>query len=79
MIRAGRQITDAELAKDPEYWQTVLSTVRQLGHFKADQAELRKPYFEYWLKVLDGKFLQDDDYQIGLARLVRDGLGDSAG
>lgn len=79
VIRNGRQITDAELAKDPEYWQTVSSTVRQLGHFKSDQAELRKPYFEYWLKVLDGKFLQDDDYQIGLARLVRDGLGDSAG
>jgi TolA-binding protein len=79
VIRSGRQVTDAELAKDPEYWQTVLSTVRQLGHFKSDQAELRKPYFEYWLKALDGKFLQDDDYQIDLAGLVRDGLGDSAG
>jgi TolA-binding protein len=79
LLHNGKKLTEAELAGDYQYWETLVDTVQRLGQFKAEEAELRKPYYTYWLGVLEGKFQDRDDYQIGLARLVRSGMNDSAG
>ena len=78
VLRRGKKPTEADLATSVEYWRAVLSMVRRRGQFKDDQAELRKPYFDYWLKQFSGKFPDDDEYQMGLAALFREGRDDPA-
>lgn len=79
LMRNGKKFSEADLAKDPEYWQELLRTVERLGQFKPDELELRKPYYTYWARAMDGKFQDRDEYQIGLARIQRAATGDAAG
>ena len=78
LSRVAKKMTDAELAKSVEYWNRIVSLVRQMDDFKSDQAELRKNYYDYWINLLGGKFPTDDTFQIGLANLIREGKNDSA-
>lgn len=62
----GRLIKVPEdLSKDWSYWSTVLSNVEGRSRFSEEDRtkNKHKPYFEYWGKQVDGKFLDNDDYQ----------------
>jgi tetratricopeptide (TPR) repeat protein len=63
-----------DLATSREYWDVVRNAVKRHGQFAADQGQLRELYYAYWAKALDGKFPDDDDYQVDLAqfRLLAD-------
>lgn len=58
-----------ELVKDWTFWSWVLTAVQQNGNFDVKEKELSDKYWEYWLKILDGKFKEVDEYQLTLARL----------
>jgi len=79
LLHNGKQTSQADLVKNPDYWEELLRTVEALGQFKPEQLELRKPYYTYWSGALDGKFEDRDEYQIGLARIQRAATGDAAG
>ncbi len=55
--------------KNWDYWgDRVRDRVKDYGkHFKEGEGELRKEYFRYWARQLDGKFDANDDYQIDVA------------
>jgi len=62
-----RNLEDPE--KSRRYWGTVRDEVRRNGHFDDSQAGLRDRYYRYWAGVMDGKFPDWDDFQLGLAAL----------
>ncbi len=59
----------ADPAKTPEYWGWVMEGVMANGDFGWSERELRKTYYEKWIKLMEGKFPEADDFQIALARL----------
>lgn len=79
VLNNGKKADAEDLAKSADYWRAVVSMVRGRGRFKEDEAELKKPYFEYWMRQFEGKFPEDDEYQIGVAAMLREGLNDTAG
>ncbi len=64
-----------DLGADKTYFKRLALYVREMGDFPKEatkeQAQERDAYYRYWAGVLDGKFADDDDYQIDLANFKR--------
>ncbi len=61
-----------ELLDDWRYWRYVRGYIRDFDrYFNEDKPEQRKSYFRYWAQRMDGRRLNDDDYQIDLADFKR--------
>jgi TolA-binding protein len=58
-----------ELGTDKAYFKRLMGYVKENGQFTKEEAKDKDAYYRYWAGVLDGKFADDDDYQIDLAGL----------
>ncbi|MDA0321580.1 MAG: tetratricopeptide repeat protein [Verrucomicrobia bacterium] len=58
-------VVPKDLSNDRTYWSQILSAVESRSGFSAeDRAKGKhKTYLEYWTKLLDGKWMDDDDFQ----------------
>lgn len=49
----------------PAYWSFIRSQVRQFGtQFNDTQASARRQFYRYWADAMEGKFPDNDDFQI---------------
>lgn len=67
-----------KLDTDRPYWHKVRDLVKRSGRFAEDEEGLRRSYYRYWTGQLAGKFLDDDGYQLDLARFQLAYEGDAA-
>ena len=67
-----------DLSEERAYWDQVLGAAEGRSWFsEEDRAKGKhKPYFEYWAKQLDGKWLDDDDFQKRIIELWYSGRED---
>ncbi len=56
-----------ELGTDKTYFKRLTAYVKENGTFTKEEAKDAEAYYRYWAGVLDGKFADDDDYQVDLA------------
>ena len=77
-VLSSRKATEEDLAGSFEYWNHLRGKARQHGQFTDADAELRKRYWAYWAKQLDGRFPEQDDYRIAVADFHRAADGDTA-
>jgi TolA-binding protein len=59
---------------DARYWKKVREFIERHGEFNESQVELKRKHFGYWAQQMQGKFADNDDYQIDAAnyKLIAD-------
>jgi len=64
-----------DLTKNEYYWSCLRAYIRHYGTFEDSQADQGKRYYAYWSGQMQGKFPDDDEFQIELAnfRYLADG------
>jgi len=58
-----------EATDELAYWAWVRKHIRANGQFSWSERDKKKEYYEFWLKAMEGKFPESDDFQIGLATI----------
>lgn len=58
-------------AADPAFWRMVRGQVKRNDSFTDVQKDARDAYFRYWAGQLQGRYPEDDAYQIDLASFIR--------
>ncbi len=66
------QRIEGEVADSYDYWREVARAVDRFGQFDEDQKPQREAYYRYWAGRLDGRFPDDDWYQLQLAGYQRE-------
>jgi len=56
-------------SKSPAYWKWVREGIQANGEFSWSERDQRKTYFESWAAIMEGKFPESDEFQIGLASI----------
>jgi len=74
--RTGKEPPDEEPGFD--YWNGVLGSVNRWGGFGAGEEQQQAAYCKYWADLLDGKFLDKNEYRFGVAELRLRHEGDMA-
>ena len=67
-----------DLTRDVAYWDCLRGHVRGHGQFEDTKADDRKRYYVYWSGQMQGKFPEDDEFQIEAANFRYLGNGDRA-
>ncbi len=67
-----------ELDNDRRYWNHVRQNVERNGRFTDVQRQQSDRYYRYWAEQLEGRFEDNDDYQLQLANFHRNYERDTA-
>jgi len=67
----GPKATGSDLATDAAFWNGVRGLIRKNDTFTGLQQNERDAYFRSWAAQMQGKFPDDDEFQIDLADFIR--------
>jgi len=64
-FEANPQKLEGDAAASKAYWAVIRAQVRQFGaQFAEAQSSARRQFYRYWADAMQGKFPEDDDFQI---------------